>query len=444
MPTLSRWRLQTLASVAAGAVTLVALICLLGSYLAFGDLVRGDQVIVARQEATEVAHSLGAQLASGLDQHRLQAQQHFFEDEQITVITRRGTFRIGVRPPGPIASYLLSTPAGQVHVISPIESEHGLPLKLTGISAGTLLMVGLVATGAVWVGTGRLRRTVERASAAAGRVSAGDLTARVGRQGPAELAQLGTAFDAMTARLAALDSEQRQFLADVSHEIATPFHTVSGLAQALLDGTIDPSTDDAPVREVVAQETARLSRLLHDLRELTQPELEPAVVRVDVGVAVRRLTDRFAGMAAAKQLTVTVHAPHLRVVTDPHLLEIIASNLLTNALRYTPRSGRISVRVGRDRRGVVVSFTDTGPGIPLGEQERIFDRFYRVDRARDRASGGSGLGLAIARRYAQALGGRIELESTPGQGSRFSLVLPAAASAAAPSADKTPQTAISG
>jgi signal transduction histidine kinase len=120
----------------------------------------------------------------------------------------------------------------------------------------------------------------------------------------------------------------------------------------------------------------------------------------------------------------SVQAEHCQVTADPRLLEMILDNLVSNAIRYTPAGGSVRVRAIQSARALVVSVTDTGIGIAGEDLERVFDRFYRVDRARDRATGGSGLGLSLAWRSAQALDARIEVSSQPGRGSDFRLVLP--------------------
>ena len=135
---------------------------------------------------------------------------------------------------------------------------------------------------------------------------------------------------------------------------------------------------------------------------------------------------RFAPAAANAGVKLSLSVRANQILSDRRLLETVASNLLSNALRYTPEGGRVEVHVRQHRGRVVLMVRDNGVGIAPEHQQRIFERLYRVDSARNRATGGSGLGLAIAQRAAQSLGGHIELESTPGRGSEFRLVLPTA------------------
>jgi two-component system sensor histidine kinase BaeS len=418
-----RWRVQTLAVTALGALVLVSAVALAGTFLVFEGLTGGQRTALARQEATEAATSLSAQLEHGLSLASARAQQALFADERVTVRTSGSTFTLGEPLSGRTETVTRSGSGGTVTVAAPVERVTGLSLTLTGITAGVLLLVGIAGAVVTWRGTGRLRRTLEQASHAAGRMSAGDLSARLSEGGPAETAALGHALNSMADRLADTDREQRQFLTDVAHEIATPFQIVAGLAAALVDGTFDES-DGLDIQEIVVKETARMARLLDDLRAVTRPDLTPEMVATDVSALAESLVDRFATLATTKQVRLRADAEHATLRTDPHLVETVVSNFVTNALRATGAGGQVSVVVRQHRGNVQIAVSDTGPGIPAQQQERIFDRFYRLDRARDRAAGGAGLGLSIARRYAHALGGWIELESTVGRGSRFTLTLP--------------------
>ncbi|HEY5454424.1 MAG TPA: HAMP domain-containing sensor histidine kinase [Acidothermaceae bacterium] len=416
------WRIQTLAATAVGGVVLLALGALAGTYLVFTQLARTDQASLARMEASEVAASLAVELPHDLTETSLRAQSSFFADERVLVTTPTGSFSFGSQVKGRTVTVTAPGTGGTVTVISPVEPENALPLQLTGITAGVLALVGAAATVVAWQGTGRLRHKLERASAAAERLSSGDLSVRLEEGGPAEVAALGYALNAMAAQLSAADIDQKQFLTDLAHEIATPFQIVAGLAQALLDGTIEPS-NDVELSQVVSQETARLARLLDDLRALTRPDLVPDFELVALDALCASLVKRFTPLATTKGIRLKSQTHHVKIVTALHLVETVVSNFLTNALRATPAGGEVAVAVRRTRQGAAISVSDTGPGIPMSEQQRIFDRFYRLDRSRDRASGGSGLGLSIARRYAHALGGSIRLESAVGNGSRFTLEL---------------------
>jgi two-component system sensor histidine kinase BaeS len=270
-----------------------------------------------------------------------------------------------------------------------------------------------------------LRLPIDRAVAAADRVASGDLEARIGEVVPGELARLANAFDAMAGRLEAADQDQREFLADVVHEIATPINAIAGLASALADGTLGTADQRTEAAALIDTETTRLDSLLQDLRRLTKLDLAESGEQevIDLADVGRSLQSRFARAAAEGRVDLSVAMTHHRVTTDRRLLETVLDNLVSNAIRYSPAGGTVRVRATRRGRHVQLLVSDTGIGISRADMERIFDRFYRADRARDRASGGSGLGLALARRAAHALGARIEVSSDVGRGSEFRVIL---------------------
>lgn len=271
-----------------------------------------------------------------------------------------------------------------------------------------------------------IREPLERAASVADRLAGGDLKARMGPGGPDQFRRLGRAFDTMADRLEASDRDQEQFLSDLAHEIATPVTAVIGLAGAALDHTISTPMQEQEALGLLENETTRLRDLLADLRRLSTLELPTSVnlEPFDLAALCDALRRLFDAPARAAHLDLGVRVPTIHVTSDLRFVERILTNFLTNAVRYTPAGGRVNLTASIVHDTVVVAVTDTGIGIPPEEHDRIFDRFHRVDAARDRVSGGTGLGLAIARRAAVALGGRIELDSTPGQGSTFRLVLP--------------------
>jgi two-component system, OmpR family, sensor histidine kinase BaeS len=247
----------------------------------------------------------------------------------------------------------------------------------------------------------------------------------MGASGPDELVRLATAFDSMAARLEAADRDQRRFLADVAHEIATPTNAISGYGLALADGSLHTNADRAEAHALIASETRRLSTMIEDLRELTRLDIAGEVRRapLDLAALCQTAAARFDPLARCGNLAVNVDAKRTVIDADERLLTMVLDNLLSNAIRYTPPGGRIDLQLRR-REDIILAVRDTGIGIAPEHQYRVFDRLYRVDPARDRTSGGSGLGLAIAQRAAHTLGGRIEVDSEPGRGSEFRLVLP--------------------
>jgi two-component system sensor histidine kinase BaeS len=282
------------------------------------------------------------------------------------------------------------------------------------------------AVATATVVTRSVRVPIEHAINAAELVSHGELSARMGSSGPEELIKLGRAFDEMAARLERADRDQRQFLADVAHEIATPLNTVAGFALALADGAAQEPEQRKEAKTLIESQTRRLGNLLNDLRELTRLDLAEGIkpARVALRPFADRLVAGFRRQAAAAGIELTLSVRGEDAFTDERLLEMIGSNLISNAIRYTPAGGRVEVLLAQHRDMLMLSVKDTGVGIAPEHQRRIFERLYRVDSTRDRATGGSGLGLAIAFRAAHSLGGYIDLDSTPGQGSEFRLTVP--------------------
>jgi len=301
------------------------------------------------------------------------------------------------------------------------------------VLAHQTLVAGAVAAlliAEAWLGATVLVRTVRkpvgRAIETADRLAAGDLSARMAISGPEEFAHLGRAFDSMAAQLQQADTEQKRFLADLAHEIATPLSAVSGFAFALVDHSAHTAAERAEAAAIVVRESDRLRQLLDDVRNLHRLELAESVrqEQVDIHELCTETARRFQLTAQNAKITLLVCAEQVSVIADPRLIDAVVNNFVSNAIRYTPTGGRVQIQAHRSRSVAMVAVRDTGIGIGPEHLDRIFDRLYRVDEARDRATGGSGLGLAIARRAAQSLGARIEVDSTPGHGSEFRLLLP--------------------
>ncbi len=220
---------------------------------------------------------------------------------------------------------------------------------------------------------------------------------------------------------------QRAFVADASHELKTPLTLIRADAEVLSRGLMDP--DHRELADDLLGETDRMNAVLSDLLLLTRLDAGKLVVSQEpfaLAAVIVETADRFAARAAAKEIRLEVDAPGKLIARgDRERTGQILAALLDNALRYTPRGGRIAI-TGRSGEGwVEVSVTDTGPGIPSEHLPRIFDRFYRVEPARTRAGGGTGLGLAIARDLALAQGGKLVAENTRNKGASFTLRLPA-------------------
>jgi len=302
------------------------------------------------------------------------------------------------------------------------------------VTGAAVLVIGAVAWWLAGLASRRLRRDAQALAGQAERVASGDLDARVDLD-DGELARVAASLNAMTAQLAATDRRQREFLADVAHELRTPITAIDGFASALVDGAARTDDDRREAAEIIKGESGRLCDLVADLQALTLADLDQEVVRepTDLVECCREAVERLEH--AAGERGVLLRGPRggqdpVVAVTNAAHVQTIASNLVTNAIRATPPGGSVRVSAMHEGGSAVVAVADTGVGIAPEHLPHIFDRLYRADSARDRASGGTGLGLAIVKGLADALGAEVQVQSTPGEGSTFRVVIPMAGVAA--------------
>ena len=256
---------------------------------------------------------------------------------------------------------------------------------------------------------------------AAEKIEAGNYAVRVRPRGPRELRSLARAFNSMSARLESSEQQRQQLLADVTHELRTPLTVVQGNLEALLD-QVYPA--DAQHLSPILDETRVLSRLVDDLRTLSMAEAgalalhrEPTDIADLVADSVASLRTQADSAGIALITDPAAALPQADI--DPVRLREVLSNLLSNALRYTPRGGSIRVRASASDGRLSVSVRDTGPGIAAEALPHVFDRFYKSDESR-----GAGLGLAIAKSLVVAHGGEISATSDAGQGTEMLFTLP--------------------
>jgi two-component system sensor histidine kinase BaeS len=287
------------------------------------------------------------------------------------------------------------------------------------------LAVGLAASvGLAWYLSRRISGPMRQLAVAADRIADGRYDVDIPEvQSDDELAHLADRFREMAARLAEADERERNFLMSVSHELRTPLTAIRGHVDALREGVVeDPELRSASL-DVIALEGERLSRLVGDILDLAKLDAHRFTLlqeEVDMEALTEQAYSAFSEEARRRAIDYRrdVNARPVIVTDGDRVLQII-SNLLSNAFRWTPDGGRIGLSLEQANGNVAVAVADTGPGIGDEERDRIFRPFVSRDGA-----GGTGLGLAIARELAVALGGRIDLESEPGRGSRFQLVLP--------------------
>ena len=222
-----------------------------------------------------------------------------------------------------------------------------------------------------------------------------------------------------------LEEVRRDFVANLSHELKTPLTAIRGYSETLLEEFANPPEETKKHLEVIFRHATELGHLMENLLNLSRIESGKEEIRIE-SIAVKSFVDhlieRFLNQAKVKRIElrneISEDAPPLRA--DPAKLNQILANLIDNAVKYTPEGGKVWIRSSARHIEVV----DDGPGIPSEDQERIFERFYRVDKARSRNTGGAGLGLAIAKHLVELHGGRVELQSELGRGSRFQVFLP--------------------
>ncbi|MDI6893277.1 MAG: ATP-binding protein [Bacillota bacterium] len=227
-----------------------------------------------------------------------------------------------------------------------------------------------------------------------------------------------------------LEQLRRELLADVSHELRTPLTSIQGFVEALRDRVVDDEDTRDRYLATIHEETVRLNRLIRDLLDLSLMQSGGTrwpVGPVDVRPLVERVVASFAPRITEGGIVSRVSIPGdpLLVLGNEDRLEQALTNLVANAVQFTPRGGQVEVFAERQGTRVIIGVRDTGPGIPPEDLPRIWERFYRVDKSRTRSSGGAGLGLAIVKQIVEAHGGTVSVQSRPGEGSLFTLALPA-------------------
>ena len=340
-------------------------------------------------------------------------------------------------PQSPIGYLVVRTPSNSI-LPAPAQSllsQINRSLILAGLIAGVcgMLLGIMIARG--------LTSPLRRLARATRLISAGALDQRVPLSGPQEARQLAVAFNYMADSLQRSEQSRQQMVADVAHELRTPLSVIQGNLRALLD-------DVYPLekREIATlyDETVLLSRLVSDLHDLTLAEADRLRMNVRphaLAPLIERTVALYQELAGEKNVSVSATLPEhaITILADAERTGQVLHNLLANALRHTPEGGRIVVQVEQvatpddlparphepgPQAWARISVTDTGQGLDATETPYVFERFWRADASRSRSQGGSGLGLAIAKALVEKQHGRIGVQSTPGEGSRFWFTLP--------------------
>jgi len=302
--------------------------------------------------------------------------------------------------------------------LTPLETDFLSSVRWAALGAGALALLAATVLAVILVA--QLSRPLRRLILATTRIAEGDLAHRVLVQTRDEVGRLGQAFNNMAATLEGSEKARRNLLADVAHELRTPLSVVRGNLEGMLDGAF-PLTPEGLA--LVYDQTLHLGKLVEDLRTLTLAEagrLQLVREPTDIGELARTVTEAVRAVATEDGVSIEVNAePDLMSHVDPRRIRQALSNLLDNALRYSPPGGTITVTVSRADSEIVTSVRDEGPGVSPQDLPHVFERFYQGDKSR--TGDGTGLGLAIARELIQAYGGRIWVENDGGAVFTFTL-----------------------
>jgi signal transduction histidine kinase len=323
---------------------------------------------------------------------------------------------------------------GKVYIsFNPEAEPYVAPFRRLSASINRSLLLGgslaiAIALILTFVLSRRISSPIGVLANAARRLGRGDLSQRVQFKGKGEIKELAEDFNSMAAGLEHAEQLRRNLIADVAHELRTPLSNIRGYLEAIRDRVMKPNA--ATIRSL-NEETALLSRLVDELQELSLAEagkLNLIYHAEDITKLIKQAVTSWQPQVASKEISLALGLPdNLPLVNiDRRRVNQVLYNLLENAVAYTRKGGTINVAAAKQDDWVEVSVSDTGEGIPAEDLPNIFERFYRVDRSRARATGGSGLGLTIARRMVEAHGGQITVQSELGKGSRFSFTLPIA------------------
>ena len=302
--------------------------------------------------------------------------------------------------------------------------------RFVGVINRSLIYAGIAAgLGGLLVVSILSRRTltpVRALSTAARRLGGGDLSQRVPAPGNDEVGQLGHSFNSMAAGLEKAEQQRKNLVADVAHELRTPLSNIQGYVEAMRDGVLE---HDQATLDTVHAQTMHLGRLVEDLRLLAQTESEDFRLNLEqesLGDVLRHSVEGFRARSSSMDVGLNLDIPDElpMLLIDRTRISQVLGNLLENAVRHSSSGGEVNVVAGVSEGRVVVTVADGGDGIAPEDIAHVFDRFYRADPSRTRATGGAGLGLTIAKKIVEAHGGEIRAESVKGQGSRFIFELP--------------------
>ncbi len=321
-------------------------------------------------------------------------------------------------------TYLLAASKQPVIEIGMMLRDDIVQPMLQGSNIALILAFALGLFMSAWIGN-PLKRLVDGAR----QIESGSYPV-LEKKGPREIQELAESFNQMSKRVQQTEESQRDFLANVSHELKTPLTSIQGFAQSILDGAARTPQELEQAANVIYDEASRMHRLVLDLLTLSRLEEGTANMHyapVNLSMIMDQIDEKMLPQIQAANLIIHKQIePNKMVMGDGDRLAQVFTNLLDNAIKFTPPGGQITLRIFTEQTAVITSISDTGSGIPNHEEARIFERFYQVDKSRRGGSRrGIGLGLAIARQIVISHNGEIWATSEPGNGSTFFVRLPA-------------------
>lgn len=346
----------------------------------------------------------------------LRAAMNAFADED----TMTGVYASGIYNAGNLVGVLVYFS----HVQEIYQNLHDIQMKIMFwliIVTAAVILVNMFVLRTITRPIGELNEGISR-------MSRGDLSARVNVRGKNEFAGLAMAFNSMSERLEQLDKSRNQFVSNASHELKTPLSTMKILIETLLyQDPVDPGMTKEFLTDV-NKEIDRLNRIVSDLLTLVNIDsggMKLNLTDLDIYDLMQEQVKRLSPLARENGIELESSArDSLEVTGDVLKLQQVIYNVIDNAIKYTPRGGEVHCTLTRSGKKAVIRIADTGVGIPQEDLPHIFDRFYRVDKARSRETGGTGLGLSIVKQIVLLHGGNITAVSTEGKGSTFTIELP--------------------
>lgn len=369
----------------------------------------GEPFRVKDLEAEEIHRVLAGQVYHGVAKFPSKPFITGFFDNQlknsigVPIETRKGTYALFLRPDA--------------------EIQFGELRIFFALIIGFTLLISL---GFVMIGALHIVRPISRLTAATKRISKGRYDIRLNTWRRDEIGQLASHFMVMSRELERTNKARQDFVANVSHEIESPLTSIQGFAHALRETSL-PEEQRLEYLTIIDGESRRLSQLSKQLLTLSSLDYDAGALQkkhFDLRAQLRQVVQVMEWKLADKQLAVRLHLADINIHADSNLLYQVWMNLLSNAVKYTPAGGSVTLSSQIAGSNGIITVTDTGEGISAEELPMIFDRFYKVDRARTHETQSSGLGLAIVQKIVEAHGGTVEAASTEGQGTTFTVTLP--------------------